>query len=47
MDLSDEKVLLESCCFLLDYYQEQIKRKRNRTQVWENILKKNSTRSLP
>ena len=27
MDSSDEKVLLESCCFLLDYHQEQIKEK--------------------
>ena len=34
MDSSGEEVLLESCCFLLNYYQEQIKRKRNRTWVW-------------
>ena len=39
MDLSDEKVLLNSCCFLLDNHQEQIKRKRKRTCVRE-ILKK-------
>ena len=39
MDLSDKEVLLESCCFLLTYYQEQIKRKRKWTWVRE-ILKK-------
>ena len=39
MDSSYEKVLLESCCFLLNYYQEQIKRKRKRTWVGE-IFKK-------
>ena len=39
MDSSDEKVLLESCCFLLDYHQKQIKRKRKRTWVPE-IFKK-------
>ena len=39
MDLSDEKVLLESCCFLLNYYQEHIKRKRKRKWVPE-IFKK-------
>ena len=32
---SSEKVLLESCCFLLDYHQEKIKRKRKRTWVQE------------
>ena len=37
MDSSNEKVLLESCCFLLDYHQEQIKRKR----IWvREIFKK-------
>ena len=30
MDSSDEKVLLESCCLLLDYHQEQIKKKGKR-----------------
>ena len=30
MDSSDEKVLLECCC----YHQEQIKREWNRTWVW-------------
>ena len=39
MDSSDEEVLLESCCFLLNYHQEQIKRKRKRTWVRE-IFKK-------
>ena len=29
------KVLYECCCFLLDYYQEQIKRKNKRTWVRE------------
>ena len=32
MDLSDEEELLESCCFLLTYHQEQIKIKRKRLQ---------------
>ena len=39
MDSSDEEVLLESCCFLLNYHQEQVKRKRKRTWVPE-IFKK-------
>ena len=39
MDLSDEVVLLESCCFVLTNHQEQIKRKRKWTWVWA-ILKK-------
>ena len=39
MDPSDEKVPLESCCFLLNHHREQIKRKRKRTWVQE-ILKK-------
>ena len=39
MDASDEKVLLESCCFLLNYHQEQIKRKRKWTWV-RDIFKK-------
>ena len=39
MDSSDEEVLLESCCFLLNYYQEVIKRKRKRTWMWD-IFKK-------
>ena len=39
MDSSDEEVLLESCCFLLNYHQEQIKRKRKKTWVRE-IFKK-------
>ena len=40
MDSSDEDVLLESCCFLLIYHQEQIKRKRKRTWVGEIFLKR-------
>ena len=39
MDSSDEEVLLESSCFLLNYHQEQIQRKRKRTWVRE-IFKK-------
>ena len=39
MDSSDEVVLLESWCFLLNYHQEQIKRKRKRTWALE-IFKK-------
>ena len=39
MDSSDEKVLLESCCFLLGYHQDQIKGKRKRVWVRE-IFKK-------
>ena len=35
MDLSDEEVLLEPCCFLLTHHQEQIKRKRKWTWVRE------------
>ena len=30
MDSPDEEVLLESCCFLLNYHQEQIKEKGKR-----------------
>ena len=45
MDSSAEEVLLESCCFLWNYYQEQIKRKRNRTWVRE-ILKKKKKREF-
>ena len=37
--LRDEEVLLESCCFLLNYHQEQIKNKRKGTWVRE-IFKK-------
>ena len=39
MDSSDEGVLLESSCFLLNYHQEQIKRKRKRAWLRE-IFKK-------
>ena len=39
MNSSDEDVLLESCWFLLNYDQEQIKRKRKRTWV-KKIFKK-------
>ena len=39
MDSSDEEVLLESYCFLLNHHQEQIKRKWKRTRVRE-IFKK-------
>ena len=38
MDSSDEEVLLEFCCFLLNYHQEQIKRKR--TWVREIFLER-------
>ena len=40
MDSSDKEVLLESCCFLLNYHQDQIKRKRKRTWVREIFLKR-------
>ena len=46
MDSSDEKVLLESCCFLLDYHQEPIQKKEKDVDEG-NILKMNRTRSLP
>ena len=39
MESSDEKVLLESCCFLLDYHQEQIKKKGKRRGVVKYIKK--------
>ena len=39
MDSSDEEMLLESCCFLINYHQEKIKSKRKRTSVRE-IFKK-------
>ena len=39
MDSSDEEVLLKSCCFLLNYHEEDIKRKRRRTWV-RKIFKK-------
>ena len=39
MDSSDGEVMLESCCLLLNYHQEQIKRKGKRTWVRE-IFKK-------
>ena len=38
--LIDKEVLLESCCFLLTYHQEQIKRRRKVTPVREIILKR-------
>ena len=39
---SDEKVLLEPCCFLLDYHQEPIKKKKKeRKKTWvREIFKK-------
>ena len=40
MDLSDEEALLKSCCFLITYQQEQIKRKRKWTWVREILKKK-------
>ena len=40
MDSSDEEVLLESCCFLLNYHQEQIKRKRKKMWVREILRKR-------
>ena len=39
MDSSDKEVQLVSCCFLLNYHQEQIKRKRKKTWV-RKIFKK-------
>ena len=39
MDSSDEQVLLQSRCFLSNH-QEQIKRKRKRTWVWEIFRKR-------
>ena len=39
MDLSHEEVLLGSCCFLLNYHQEQIKRKTKWTWVREIFRK--------
>ena len=39
MDSSHKEMLLECYCFLLNYYQEQIKRKKKRTWVRE-IFKK-------
>ena len=44
---SDEVVLLESCCSLLNYHHEQIKRKKKRTCVREIFLKNDRTKSLP
>ena len=41
MDSSEEKVLFESCYFLLDYYQEQINKKKIRRieqEVYHNLL---------
>ena len=39
MDSSDEEVLFESFCFLLNYHQDQIKRKRK--GMWlQEIFKK-------
>ena len=40
MESSDEKVLLESCCFLLNYHQEQTKGKRKRKWVREIFRKR-------
>ena len=37
---SDEEVLLESSCFLLNYHQEQIKRKRKRAWLREIFNKR-------
>ena len=45
MDSSDEEVLLEPC-FLLNYHQEQIKRKRKKTwvrEIFKNIQNKEFT----
>ena len=38
--LTHEEVLLESCCFRLNYHQEQIKRKRKGTWVREIFSKR-------
>ena len=40
MDSSDEEVLLEPCCFLLKYHQEEFKRKWRRTWLRETYKKK-------
>ena len=40
MDLSDKEVLLKSCCFLLTYHQEQMKREKKWTWVPEIFLKR-------
>ena len=40
MDLSDEELLIESCCFRLTYRQKKIKRKRECTWVREIFLKR-------
>ena len=45
IDSSDEDVLLESYCFLLNYHQEQINNKKD--VGTGNIFKKNRTRNLP
>ena len=47
MESLGEAVLLESCCFLLNYHQEQIKRKKEKDVGEGNIFKKNKTRILP
>ena len=39
MDSSDEEVLLESGCFLVNYHQEQTKRKKERMRVREIFTK--------
>ena len=46
MDSSDEEVLLESYCFLLNDRQEQINSNKKDVSAG-NILKKNRTRNLP
>ena len=40
MDSSDEEVLLEWCCFLLNHHQEQMKSKMKRTWVRETFWKR-------
>ena len=35
-----------ACCFLLNYHQEQIKRKRKRTWVWELSKKKKTEQGV-
>ena len=40
MDLSDEDVLLQSCCFLLNYHQEQIKKKKKKKDLGTGNIKK-------
>ena len=46
MNSSDEEVLLESHCFLLNHHQDQIKRKWNRTRVREMFKKREQNKEF-